>query len=295
MKLDLGPGDFVLDGDPATSPQKGGGAPKFSADVYCVKTAGWIEMVLGVEVGLSSGDFVLDGDPAPLPKGGRASLPNFWPISIVAKRLDASRCHLVCEVGLSPGYLLFDGNPSLSPKRGRNPSQIFGPCLLRPNGCMDQDATWYKGRPWPRRHCVRWGPCSALPKKRAESSPQFSAQVYCGQTAGWIKVALGMEVGLGQATLYWMGTQLLSPKKGQSPPILAHVCCGQTAGWIKTPLGTEVDLGPGHFVLDGFPAIGERGTAVPLFSAHAYCGHGRPSQLLLSSCYLSGAGLPRLS
>jgi len=28
-------------------------------------------------------------------KGGRASLPNFWPISIVAKRLHASRCHLV--------------------------------------------------------------------------------------------------------------------------------------------------------------------------------------------------------
>jgi len=28
-------------------------------------------------------------------------------------------------------------------------------------------------------------------------SPQFSAHVYCGQTAGWIKTALGMEVGLG--------------------------------------------------------------------------------------------------
>jgi len=36
----------------------------------------------------------------------------------------------------------------------------------------------------------------------------------------------------------------------------------------------------------GFPAIGERGTAASLFSAHAYCGHGRPSQLLLSSCWL---------
>ena len=28
----------------------------------------------------------------------------------------------------------------------------------------------------------------------------------------------------------------------------------------------------------------ERGTAAPLFLAHVYCGHGRPSQLLLSSC-----------
>ena len=53
---------------------------------------------------------------------------------------------------------------------------------------------------------------------------------------------------------------------------------------MKTPLGTEVDLGPGHIVLDWVPALRERGTAAPLFSAHVYCGHGRPSQLLLSSC-----------
>jgi len=55
---------------------------------------------------------------------------------------------------------------------------------------------------------------------------------------------------------------------------------------MKTLLGAEVDLGPGHIVLDGVPALRERGTAAPpLFSAHVYCGHGRPFQLLLSSCY----------
>jgi len=32
------------------------------------------------------------------------------------------------------------------------------------------------------------------------------------------------------------------------------------------------------------PSSRKRGTAAPLFSAHVYCGHGRPSQLLLSSC-----------
>jgi len=51
-------------------------------------------MTLGMEVGLGTGHIVLDGDPGPSTKGGRAP-PNFWPISIVAKRLDASRCHLV--------------------------------------------------------------------------------------------------------------------------------------------------------------------------------------------------------
>ena len=34
-------------------------------------------------------------------------------------------------------------------------SPIFGPYLLRPNGCMGQDATWYGGRPRPRRLCVK--------------------------------------------------------------------------------------------------------------------------------------------
>ena len=39
---------------------------------------------------------------------------------------------------------------------------------------------------------------SPIPDKGAEQSPsQFSAHVYCGQTAGWIKMPLGMEVGLG--------------------------------------------------------------------------------------------------
>jgi len=44
-------------------------------------------------------------------------------------------------------------------------------CLLWPNGCMDQDATWYGGRPWPRRHCVRWGPSS--PRKWVQQPPRF--------------------------------------------------------------------------------------------------------------------------
>jgi len=103
------------------------------------------------------------------------------------------------------------------------------------------------------------------PQKGGRAPSLFSAQVYCGQTAGWIKVALGMEVGLGPAHIVLDGDTAPLAQKGAEPPILAHVYCGQTAGWIKTPLSTEVDLGPGHFVLDGFPAISERGTAAPPF------------------------------
>ena len=35
----------------------------------------------------------------------------------------------------------------------RNSSPTFGPCLLWPNGWMDQDAIWYEGRPWRRPQC----------------------------------------------------------------------------------------------------------------------------------------------
>jgi len=119
--------------------------------------------------------------------------------------------------------------------------------------------------------------------KPSRAPPQFSAHVYCGQAAGWINVALSMEVGLDPGDIVLWGPSS-SPKNGQSPQFSAHFYCGQTAGWMKTPLGPEVDLSPGHFVLDGCPGIRERGTAAPLFSAHVCCGHGRPSQLLLSSC-----------
>jgi len=48
-------------------------------------------MPLGMEVGLSSGDFVLDEDPALLPNKETDPLPNFRPMSILAKWLDGSR------------------------------------------------------------------------------------------------------------------------------------------------------------------------------------------------------------
>jgi len=42
-------------------------------------------MPLGRAVGLCPSDIVLDADPAPIPKKG-AEPPNFWLMSVVAKR-----------------------------------------------------------------------------------------------------------------------------------------------------------------------------------------------------------------
>ena len=38
---------------------------------------------------------------------------------------------------------------------------------------------------------------SAPPSKGAQQPPPLLAHVYCGQTAGWIKIPLGTDVGLG--------------------------------------------------------------------------------------------------
>jgi len=96
-------------------------------------------MKLGMEVGLGLGSIVLDGDPAPphpSKKGGQQP-PAFRPMSIVAKRLDGSRFHFVRrkKIGIGPGHIVLDGDPA-HPKGAQPP--IFGPCLMRPNGCPSQ-------------------------------------------------------------------------------------------------------------------------------------------------------------
>jgi len=45
------------------------------------------------------------------------------------------------QVGLGPGQSVLDGDPAPLPQNAAEPP-FFGPCLLWPNGWMDQDATW---------------------------------------------------------------------------------------------------------------------------------------------------------
>jgi len=47
-----------------------------------------------------------------------------------------------------------DRDPTTRRIRAHPPHPIFGPCLLWPNGWMDEDATWYGSRPRPRPHCI---------------------------------------------------------------------------------------------------------------------------------------------
>ena len=74
------------------------------------------------------------------------------------------------------------------------------------------------------------GDPAPLAKKGAEPPPQFSAHVCCGETAGWIKMALGMEVGLGPVYIVLVGDTAPSPKTAE-PPIFGH-CPLYPIGWI---------------------------------------------------------------
>jgi len=85
---------------PSSHPQERGRGPppQFSAYFYFGQMVGCINMPLGMGVGLSPSNFVSDGEPAPPQKGGGA--PTFRPMSIAAKRLNASRWHLAWKWAL---------------------------------------------------------------------------------------------------------------------------------------------------------------------------------------------------
>ena len=63
--------------------------------------------------------------------------------------------------------------------------------------------------------------------------PQFSAHFYCDQTAGCIKVPLGMEVGLNPRDFVLDGDPAPPPLKGHRPQFSAYVRCGQTPDGLR--------------------------------------------------------------
>jgi len=56
------------------------------------------------------------------------------------------------------------------------------------------------------------------PSQKGNGALQFSARVYFGQTAGWIKMALRMEVSLGRVHIVLDGDAAPLAKKGAEPP-----------------------------------------------------------------------------
>jgi len=78
---------------------------------------------------------------------------------------------------------------------------------------MDQDATWYGGRPRPRRHCVIWGPSSLMESSTAPTFRPISTVA----KAGWISIPLSTEVGLGSGDIVLDGNPAPHGKEHSSP------------------------------------------------------------------------------
>jgi len=126
------------------------------------------------------------------PKRGTAH--NFSRVSIVAKRLHGSRCHLVGGRPLVRRHCVTWAPNSSSQKRVAEPpsppSLIFGPGD-RARGikiALGMEVGLDSG------HVVLDG--DPAPSQKVDI-PKFSADIYCGQTAGWMKMTLGTVVGIG--------------------------------------------------------------------------------------------------
>jgi len=136
--------------------------------------------------------------------------------------------------------------------RGRSPP-FFGPCLLWPNGWMDQDGTWHGARPWSSPHCARW--VHSSPSEKGTERPQFSAHLCCGQTAGCVKMPLDMEVAFSLGDFVLDGDPAPYPKSGGAHPIFGprllwpNGCMDQDVTWYGgRPRPTR------HIVFDVDPA-----------------------------------------
>jgi len=144
-------------------------------------------MKLGMRVGLVPGNIVLDGNPAPPPSKGHS--PQFSVHICCGQMAGWIKMSLGMEVGLGRGDFVLDGDPPPLLKTGAEPHPpIFGPCLLWPNGWMDQDGTWHGGGTRSRPHCARW--TQLLLNQKDDRAAQFSTHFYCGQTAICIRIPL---------------------------------------------------------------------------------------------------------
>ena len=111
-------------------PQKGADPPKFSVHVCCGQMAEWIEMALGMEVGLDPSDIVSDGDTAPPPLK-RHSPPQFSANVHCGQTAGWIMMPLGTEVDLGPGNIVLDGVLAIR-QRGTAAPPLFGSCVLWP-------------------------------------------------------------------------------------------------------------------------------------------------------------------
>jgi len=102
------------------------------------------------------------------------------------------------EVDFRPSDIVLDGDPA-------------------PLSWMDQDATWYGGRPRPRPHCVRWGP--SFPIKNGHSPPLFCPCLFWSN--GWMDQDATWYIGRPRPRPHCVtwGPSSTPRKRGTAPTI----------------------------------------------------------------------------
>jgi len=78
--------------------------------------------------------------------------------------------------------------------------------------------------------CVTMG--TQLPRKKRHSPTQSLAHVYSGQTAGWMKMSLGVEVNLGPSDVVLDEVAAPPLLKGAEPPVLGS-CLLWPNSWMN--------------------------------------------------------------
>jgi len=126
---------------------------------------------------------------------------------------------------------------------------------------MDQDPTWYGGRPQPKGLCVRWGP-SPLPKT-GEEPPIFGTcllrpNVCMDQDGTWHRCGPWSRPHCAR----WGPSS--SPRKGAEPQFSAPFIVAKRLDASRCHL-VEVGLSPGDFVLDGDSAPSPKRVEPPNF------------------------------
>jgi len=175
------------------------------------------------------------GTSPPSKKGrGAKPTPNFWPMSIVTKRLDGSRCYLAGRQTLARRHCV-RWEPSFPSPKGQSPQFSAHVCCGQTDGWIKTPLGTEAGLG--AGHIVSDG--DPAPCQRGTAS-QFSAHVCSGQmAAGWMKMPLGTKVGLGSGDIVLDGDSAPLNKGHSSDSthhLSAHVYCGQTPGCTKMPL-----------------------------------------------------------
>jgi len=136
------------------------------------------------------------------------------------------------EVGLSPSDIVLDGDPAPFPPKGGGAPNFRSITVV---------AKWLDGsryhltrsdgdRSRLRPHCVLDG--DPAPPAEKVHGPQFSANVNCGQTAGWTKMPLGREVGLGPGDFVLDGDPAHRRKMSTARHPIFGPCLLWPSGWM---------------------------------------------------------------